>query len=177
MRRSVSRSSVVLSLVALVALSVACDTPSEPDPQAGDPVAEPLFFRVPPATQAELGAVRAATAKYQDVSRAIADGYVDINVVLPGQGRHFLNESRLTDGVFDATQPELLLYAPRGNRVKLVGVEYAVPLTASASAPSGFTGDADQWHVESGFGIWALHAWVWLGNPTGIFADANPNVR
>jgi hypothetical protein len=26
------------------------------------------------------------------------------------------------------------------------------------------------------FGIWALHAWVWKDNPSGIFADWNPRV-
>jgi hypothetical protein len=27
-----------------------------------------------------------------------------------------------------------------------------------------------------GAGIWALHVWLWKHNPSGMFADWNPNV-
>lgn len=29
------------------------------------------------------------------------------------------------------------------------------------------------WHPD----LWTLHAWVWLGNPQGIFNETNPNVE
>ena len=57
----------------------------------------------------ELEKARRATARYQDVNNALADGYKDINVVLPNMGRHFLKEAQL-DATFDAERPELLVY-------------------------------------------------------------------
>ena len=122
----------------------------------------------------ELAQARRATAKYHDVDRAMDDDYVDINVVVPGQGSHYLKFAALLDGTFDPTEPEILVYAPQGNRMKLVAVEYAVPVAASAAPPEGFSGDADHWHEQDG--LWLLHAWIWLGNPDGIFADANPKI-
>ena len=156
------------------AFLLSCDAPTNSD-RASAEYAVPQASHVPAAARHELAGARAATAKYHDVDRAIADGYVDIGLNVPGQGMHFLKES-LLDGVFDAEKPELLLYVERGNRLELVGVEYAVPTSLSESAPAGFSGDADSWHVEEDFGLWVLHAWIWLGNPDGIFANTNPNV-
>jgi hypothetical protein len=127
-----------------------------------------------PQTQQELARVRSATVKYDDVDAAIADGYADINVVLPGQGRHFLKESIL-DATFEIRQPEILVYAPdpRTKRLRLVAVEYAVPLKLSATAPEGFTGDSDKWMVAKEYGLWTLHVWPFMDNPNGVFAHSN----
>jgi hypothetical protein len=127
-------------------------------------------------THQELAGARRATARYHNLSQALADGYVDINVVVAGQGRHYLN-SNLLDANFDPESPELLVYAADKNgRLRLVAVEYAVPLALSANPPEGFTGDQDLWDTNVGFGLWTLHAWLWLNNPNGIFADVNPRV-
>jgi len=129
-----------------------------------------------PETRQELARLRQATARYHDLSQAVADGYVDIDVFVSGQGFHYLKPS-LLDGTFEVEKPELLVYAPNPQGVlRLVAVEYAVPVSLSATAPAGFTGDDDVWHVEPDFGLWVLHAWVWLNNPNGMFADFNPRV-
>jgi hypothetical protein len=133
--------------------------------------------RVPTAeTNEQLAAARAATARYHDIENAKADGFVDINVFMPGMGHHFLNEQRL-DANFDAGAPELLVYDLQNGAYRLVAVEYAVPIPLSASAPAGFTGDADAWDRNTTFDLWTLHAWVWLDNPDGIFKPFNTRLQ
>jgi hypothetical protein len=129
------------------------------------------------ATNEELAQARAATAKYHDVNQAIADGYVNVNDYEPGEGLHYV-KFPLIDGTFSPDEPEVLLYAPvpNENRLELVAVEYAIPLPLSASAPEGFTGDADDWRQNQEIGIWEMTAWVWLHNSNGMFAHTNPRV-
>jgi hypothetical protein len=131
----------------------------------------------PPALRQELAEVRSATAKYHDISQAMDDGYVDINVFVSGQGFHYLKPSNL-DAHFQLDKPELLVYAvdPWKNRLRLVCIEYAVPVSLSPTPPEGFTGDTDAWHLNEDFGLWTLHCWVWRENPNGMFAEVNPNV-
>lgn len=122
----------------------------------------------------QLQAVKAATAKYHDIKKALADGYIDINVVVPNMGHHFLNPAYL-DGQFDPTKPELLVYELTDNgHYKLVAVEYGVPL--NFDMPEGFPGSYDIWEPNAGAGIWTLHAWIWKKNPNGVFAAFNPDV-
>ena len=139
--------------------------------------AAPLKENLSPATQQELARVRVATAKYLDLFEAIADGYVNIDVFVSGQGFHYLKPSFL-DGTFTANKPELLVYAidPAKNRLQLVCVEYAVPLDLSPNPPEGFTGDSDIWDVNDDFGLWTLHCWLWKENPNGLFAEFSPRV-
>jgi len=130
------------------------------------------------ATEQELARARSATAKYHDIAQAEADGYVNFNLYVPGEGFHYVKFS-LIDGTFDPEQPEMLLYSPvpGEDRLELAGVEYLVPLSLSPNAPEGFTGDDDQWRMDSeGFGLWELNAWIWLHNPEGVFGYDNPRV-
>ncbi len=145
----------------------------------------------------ELAAARRATTQYHDVSRAVADGYVQLSGHVPGMGAHFANLG-LMETPFNLAQPEILLYSlTEGNRPKLVAVEYVVV----GPEPDGLAGDSDVWeihlascHYPDGSeelqpdpslcplpafwhpGIWALHVWIWRGNPDGVFAAFNPNV-
>ena len=129
------------------------------------------------ATLQELATARAATAKYHDVDRAIADGYINVNDYEPGEGFHYVKPP-LIDGTFSPDEPEVLLYAPvpNENRLELVAVEYAVPLVLTDTPPSGFSGDADVWRRNEEIGVWELTAWVWLHNSNGMFAHTNPRV-
>ena len=131
----------------------------------------------PSQLQKELAQARAATAKYHNINKALEDGYVDIDVFIPNMGFHYLRPA-LLDATFEADKPELLVYAihPENNHLRLVAVEYAVPLALSAAPPEGFTGDEDHWHMNEEFGLWTLHAWVWMHNPNGLFAEFNPRV-
>ena len=168
---------IALALLCAVAACTATQT-TDPDTAHSHQMTSSKA-RVPTAeTNAQLAAARAATARYQQLENAIADGYVDINVFMPGMGHHFLNEARLLDGVFVPSEPELLVYTIEANgRYRLVAVEYAVPIPMSATAPAGFTGDADAWDRNTRFDLWTLHAWVWLDNPDGVFAPFNPRLQ
>lgn len=124
----------------------------------------------------QLARVKRATARYRDVSKAIADGYADIDVVIPNMGRHFL-KAPILDAAFDVAQPELLVYSPdKKGKLQLVAVEYAIPLNLSAEAPAGFRGSADAWFANQQFQLWTLHAWVWKENPAGVFNPTNRRV-
>lgn len=130
------------------------------------------------ALQQELAQARRATARYHDIEQAIADGYEDFGLYESGEGHHYVKFS-LLDGTFDPTQPEMLLYSPvpGEERLELAGVEYLVPMSMSSTAPTGFTGDTDEWRNNmEGFGLWELNVWLWLHNPDGVFADRNPRV-
>jgi hypothetical protein len=35
----------------------------------------------------------------------------------------------------------------------------------------------EHFHTNDTLGIWALHAWIWRGNPGGVHDDFSPNVR
>ena len=131
---------------------------------------------VQPVHEAELDRARAANDRYQDINRAIADGYVDAKIVMQGMGHHYLNASLLDDR-FEAERPEILVYAPEGGRMKLVAVEYAVPLDRAATAPEGFTGATDGWSRNTKYGLWTLHAWLWLDNAAGVFSAENARVQ
>lgn len=121
-------------------------------------------------TLRELAQARDATAKYHDVEQALADGYVKRGYG-PGEGFHYVNSS-LMDCTFDLEHPETLLYIPSGEGLRLVGVEYSINSSCSTTAPEGFTGDSDEWEPNAeGRPMWALIAWLWLGNPNGVFAE------
>lgn len=134
-----------------------------------------LSHRFSWTTFLELLQARIATAKYRHISKAIEDGYADINVVVPNMGYHFM-KSALVDSFFDIRKPEILVYNKneRGN-FQLVAVEYAVPIDITPNAaPEGFTGSDDVWERNTTFGLWLQHAWIWAFNPDGVFHDTNP---
>ena len=159
----------IIASMALVCTSLAQSHPLNAD----DPEA-----RLSDETRQELARVRQATLQYHNLALAERDEYVDVNLFVSGQGFHFVKFS-LVNGTFDPEKPQILVYAPTSQgRLRLVAVEYAVPLALSPDAPAGFIGENDVWHKEPNAlgGVWVLHAWVWQANPVGIFADNNPNV-
>jgi len=127
-------------------------------------------------TNRELARARAATARYHNFDRATADGFQFLACV-PGEGLEFINWS-LVDCNFDVEHPEALHYVAQENgRLRLVGVEYVVPVACTATAPEGFTGDDDEWEfMAEGLPIWSLRVALWLHNPEGMFAEHNPRV-
>jgi hypothetical protein len=165
-------------IVVLMLAGSACGYDRDPNPTGpgdGAAVAGPAISAARLGSD-ELQRAKRATARYHDVRQAIADGYVDINVVRPHMGRHLLKE-RLVDAKFEVERPELLVYSPEKNgHLKLVAVEYAVPLALSQAAPEGFEGSEDVWVPDPQFPLWTLHAWVWKGNPDGVFNMTNARV-
>ena len=128
-----------------------------------------------PVTNRELARARNATARYHDFSRADADGYEFLHCE-EGEGLEYLNAS-LLDCNFDIEHPEALHYIRQGNNLRLVGVEYVMPVACTATPPEGFTGDQDEWEfMAEDLPIWAMRAALWLPNPEGMFEEGNPKI-
>lgn len=124
-------------------------------------------------TVEQLKSARQATGAFNSVEAAEAAGYININLLIPHMGAHYVNFS-LVDTTFEAEKPEALVYADLGNgRSQLVAVEYLAPL--SPEPPEGFEGTCDQWSPFGGQ-FWTLHAWIWHPNMSGTFAQFNPLV-
>jgi hypothetical protein len=142
----------------------------------------------------DVDAARAATAKYHQHARVLADGYgllTDAAGVAcidhptdGGMGIHFVNGALVGDDKVDATTPELLVYEPTKNgRLQLVAAEYVVFQAAwdahHSSAPELYGRELELVKAGNRYGLppfYELHAWLWKHNPSGMFADFNPRV-
>jgi hypothetical protein len=147
----------------------------------------------PAAVELFVQAARAATDRYHDRSRAIADGFRLLGPDFPAMGEHWVHPGRMIDGTLDVAKPQALSYAVIDGRPVLVGVIYARPLHGTEAAPDfpvpGYpwhdhVGAIDEesvllHHVPTGEGaapgvrLAMLHAWVWTDNPDGVFAADN----
>jgi hypothetical protein len=127
-----------------------------------------------------IARVRAATQNFHDLATAQNAGY---NVQFPAgcaalagsgaQGFHYINNG-LVDGNVELLRPELVMYEPKpGGGRQLVGVDYVVPLSLSATPPTLL---GVPFAPLPELGVWALHIWAWRPNPSGMFAMWNPTV-
>jgi hypothetical protein len=127
-----------------------------------------------PLTNQQLAAARAGTAQYHNVATALADGYVPLGFN-PEEGVFELLNFSLVDCTFDPSHPEGLAYVASGQDLRLVAVEYAVPMacTAPGVPPQGFNGDDDIWGQEGDLPVWRLGAMIWAGRQQGPFDPAD----
>jgi hypothetical protein len=131
----------------------------------------------------DLARIRAATARFHRSEAAISAGWDTVvphcveNPGVGGMGYHYVNEA-LMDLEIEPTRPEVLVYAPAPNgKHRLVAVEYMIPAEPwDALHDSPPTALGHTMHMNPELGAYALHAWVWLHNPDGMFKDWNPNV-
>ena len=114
-------------------------------------------------------------------SVAIAAGYAAETDCVQHQphgamGIHF-NNMALRDATLDVEKPEVLVYEKRPDgTLQLNGVEFLVPFTAwTKTEPPTIMGQPLK-RADS-LGFWYLHVWSESGNPSGLFADWNPNVK
>jgi hypothetical protein len=139
---------------------------------------------------------RQATATFHDLEAARDAGYAAVVADLSGatcidepgvgaMGIHYLNPGLLNAAV-DAAEPEVAVYEPRGDgSLRLVALEYLTikadwEAAGNTEAPALFGQTFDLVEAPNRFGIpdfYALHAWVWRHNPSGIFAMWNPKVN
>jgi hypothetical protein len=136
------------------------------------------------ADTAELiGQVREATADFRDTKKAEDAGYGKFldcftNEDIGGMGQHLVNGDLVGDDVLDPLKPEALVYEPEedGSMI-LVAMEYLVfqDNWKSDEPPTLF---GQEFHLRTNIPetppVWALHIWLWSGNPEGLFADYNP---
>jgi hypothetical protein len=156
----------------------------------------------------ELAAVRRATANFHDPSVAVGAGYLSPagghcdESPAGTMGVHSPKPALLQSQVLDPLQPEVLLYLPGKDGVRLVAVEYVQPVLLKNPAtgvvapwgpmtpwPSNYQvvtptptlfGQTFQGpmpgHVPGMPWHWDLHVWVWAHNPSGMFAQWNPSL-
>lgn len=148
-----------------------------PDPSAMHAHAAIGNGELTPAQHRAVAKVRNATARFHDLAVAVAAGYTE--QYPPGcahspdgaQGYHYLNPG-LVDATVELLRPELVMYEPGpSGSLQLIGVDYVVPLTASATPPMLL--GVPFMRIEP-LGVWALHIWAWRPNPSGMFAPWNP---
>ena len=92
--------------------------------------------------------VKADTAKYKDVSAAMADGYIQITQDYEGIAAHFARLDYIKDGhELDSTRPEILLYTKRltGSWV-FIGVMFSSE--TQTDTPPSYFGALDSWHYH-----------------------------
>lgn len=175
-----------LLVVALALLGpAACAAPNEPLTldalHPGDAAEHRSTTSASPELSRQLAALRQVTAPYNSLDRATADGYTEAVTpcwahVSQGAMGYHKGKAAFIDGEVNLLEPELLMYEPQRNgRMKLVGMEYIVPVDAWAGEdPPTLLGQV--MHRHSTLPIYKLHIWLWESNPRGIFADWNPRV-
>lgn len=165
----------------LVIVALVCPVHAQPAPRDSTSGSEIVPTKFGAAVDRDVKAVRAATESFKVLDNAVAAGYerdVPHCVANPkegGMGFHHKNAA-LRDATLQVDQPEILLYERTADgQYMLTGVEYIVPISAwSRSEPPTIMGQT----LTRGdsIGAWYLHAWIWKPNPSGLFADWNPQV-
>lgn len=154
-----------------------------------------LPMMVAAAEEDELDAARAGTEAYLDVAAAEAAGYglppegplheciasTDDTGVM---GFHHINGDLVGDAILDPAAPEALVYEEGDDgSLTLVALEYVVfaeAWDAENDAPPilfeqefMLVEEPNRYELPS---FYALHAWIWKENPSGLYAGFNPDV-
>jgi hypothetical protein len=134
--------------------------------------------------------VRELTAKYHDISAALADGYqlgykgaatgCVFHATEGAMGYHYFNWAKMEDPAIVEGDPEVLVYHTADDGTLVLGaVEWVVHKPAweqagHAEPPVVF---GQTLHVINPVLNWYIaHAWIWKHNPAGMFKDWNPEV-
>jgi hypothetical protein len=135
----------------------------------------------------ELGAMRALTAQYHRLNAAQENGFVPLHDCIshPTKGAigvHYVMPERLKDAKLDLASPEALIYEvlPDG-RARLAAVQYIIPAALWTEArPPELMGQPLAYRTTMGDVAidpsYVVHVWAWRRNPSGMFADWNPEV-
>ena len=151
------------------------------------------------ALSPQLQKVRKALDKYTDPVAAVYDGYYSLlgcidypkgggegSMRYPagGMGVHFLNPAFIGP-VLDPVKPQVLIYEPVGDKLRLVAAEWFVPsdLVKSTKPPTilgqalGGPMEGHEPLMPAGLHHYDLHAWLWKTNTEGVFSPTNPSVK
>ncbi len=144
------------------------------------------------ASHGGVDGIKSATSIYfQDVPRAETDGFLNlvecvVNEEGPGaMGVHMIHLARMQDPAIVANEPEVLLYEPTKDGLRLRGVEYFFAIGAPGTPVPPTPPPAPTLLGQKFHGPMAGHnaqmpphydLHVWFDNPDGTFADYNKNV-
>jgi len=179
---------IPITLAVVTALFACEDHQGTLAPDAGTAGAAPAASLASAASQ--IAKLRRLVAPFHDFQSASDAGWSTLITPClvsgdlpstPGTGAmgfHWGNLAYIQDGgVVNLLQPELLLYEPEKNgKLRFVGVEYIVPFAdhPASAAPPTLLGQ--QFAQVPEFGVWGLHIYVGMHNPSGTFAPWNPKV-
>jgi hypothetical protein len=151
----------------------------------------------PVALSPELQQARAGLQKYQDPVAAVHDGYLStlacveysrggegsMHYAPGGMGVHFIN-LQLLGPTLDPAKPQVLIYEPVGQELRLAAAEWFMPMDMAAAGRPTILGQELQGPMEGheplqpkGLHHYDLHVWLWKNNPAGIFSATNPSVK
>jgi hypothetical protein len=180
-------------------------TAAPADPGAMDEGSAHQHHDEVPVTAEQLAAaatfvaeLKATIAPYEDIRRAMGDGYIQITQDLPGIAAHFIRLDYQRDGrEMDPQRPEVLLYTKRLDGTwRLVGAMFLAEQVAEE--PPSYFGPLDVWHYHEnlcfvGNGVrvaasreqcpglftartpWQLHVWT-VPTKGGVFAHDMPEI-
>jgi len=184
MTRHISAIALALGLSTLLA---ACQEKKEPSEPAIVVRSANRDVRITDETQ--LTELRKVTARFHSIDTAKQAGYS--TQITPcwahhsagAMGYHF-GKTDLLDATVALLEPEVIIYEPQaGGHMKMVGMEYIVPLAAWEAAGHDLNNPNDvpqllgqKYTRHSTLPIFKLHIWLWQQNPSGTFADWNPKV-
>ncbi|GIW12574.1 MAG: hypothetical protein KatS3mg062_0013 [Tepidiforma sp.] len=145
-----------------------------------------------------LARLKLSITPYEDIRRAMADGYVQITQDLPGIAAHFIRFDYQRDGrEMDPEHPDVLLYTKRLDGTwRLVGAMFLAE--GVTEEPPSYFGPLDAWHYHEnlcfvGNGVrvtatrsecpgvfaprtpWQLHVWT-VATAGGVFAHDMPEI-
>lgn len=188
-----------LAVAATVALAAAFFSPVTHSAGAQARKASQVRQAGAPKLTPELEQVRAGLDKYKDPMAAVRDGFLstvscldfpkggmDAGVAYkPGaMGIHFVNMGNIGP-TLDPTKPQVLMYEPVGDKLRLVAAEWFVPaaLVKDSVAPTIF-GQTLQGPMDGHAPIlpkelrhYDLHVWLWRDNPAGVFEPTNASMK
>jgi hypothetical protein len=143
----------------------------------------------------DLASLRAATVHFHSISSVEEAGYqlgyiapflLDTCIAHPtagAMGFHWFNHDKIHDTEIDPLSPEAMVYAARQNgTLRLAAVEWVVPkglweAEHGVGAPPPTVLGHEMHILNPALGWYVAHAWVWMHNPAGMFADWNPSVN
>ena len=98
-------------------------------------------------------------------------------------GVHFVNGALIGPDP-DPLSPQVLLYEPVEGKLRLVSVEWFIPLATGVKDRPELFGHAFEGPMEGHYPLlplelhhYDLHVWLFMENPAGLFAHSNPDVN
>jgi len=147
---------------------------------------------------AELQSVRALLDKYNDPIVAVHDGFLstlgcveypkggkegEMSYAAGGMGVHFINMGNVGP-TLDPAKPQVLIYEPVGDKLRLVAAEWFMPTQVAGSTRPSIFGKELQGPMEGHKPLmpaevhhYDLHVWLWKPNPAGVYSPTNPAVK
>ena len=146
----------------------------------------------------ELQTVRALLDKYNDPIVAVHDGFFSTVACVEypkgghegamryapgGMGVHFINMANVGP-TLDPAKPQVLIYEPVGDKLRLVAAEWFMPAQLAGAARPSVFGKELQGPMEGHKPLmpaeahhYDLHVWLWKTNPEGVYSPTNPAVK